>query len=350
MFTLIIKRIFWMIPTLFFISILSFTIIQLPPGDYLTSYASALEASGEPVKQEELQALKEAYHLDKPAWKRYGYWMGFPWFLSFKSEDRGLLQGNFGTSMQFQKPVTALIGDRIFLTAAISICTVIFTWCLAVPIGIFSAVKQYSIGDYLFTVIAFIGMATPGFLLALVLMYISFKMNISPAGLFSPAYETAKWFPEGPGVFNLGKLADLLKHIWIPVAMVGVAGTAGLIRVMRGNLLDELRKQYVMTARAKGVGPVKLLFKYPVRVALNPIVSTIGWQLPRIVSGSVIVAVVLSLPTVGPLLLQSLINQDMYLAGSLVMLLSTLTVIGTLISDVLLLWVDPRIRYEKTGT
>jgi peptide/nickel transport system permease protein len=339
MFALVIKRIFWMIPTLFIISMITFTIIQLPPGDYLTSYITALEASGETVKLEEVAALRKAYHLDAPPVERYFRWVA------------GLLKGDMGQSMEWQKPVTTLIGDRLFLTTMISLGTVMFTWMLAVPIGIFSAVRKYSIGDYAFTITSFIGMATPGFLLALVFMYVSFKVfHVSPGGLFSPAYEAANWFPEGPVLFNWGKMGNLLAHLWIPVVMVGVAGTAGMIRVMRGNLLDELGKQYVMTARAKGVGPIKLLFKYPVRVAMNPIVSTIGWQLPHIVSGSVIVAVVLSLPTVGPLLLQALISQDMYLAGSLVMLLSTLTVIGTLISDILLLWVDPRIRYEKTGT
>jgi peptide/nickel transport system permease protein len=334
MLTLILRRIIWMVPTLFIVSVVSFIIIQLPPGDYLTSYITALEASGESVKMEEVENLRKLYHLDEPQVLRYCHWIG------------GLLKGDMGQSMEWQKPVTTLVGDRFFLTVMISLCTVMFTWMIAVPVGIFSAVKQYSPGDYVFTCVSFIGMATPGFLLALVFMYISYKVfGVPPGGLFSPVYEAAEWFPKGM-LFNWGKFVDLMAHIWIPVVMVGVAGTAGMIRVMRGNLLDELRKQYVVTARAKGVHPIKLLFKYPVRVALNPIVSTIGWQLPRIVSGSVIVAVVLSLPTVGPLLLQALISQDMYLAGSLIMLLSTLTVIGTLISDILLLWVDPRIRYD----
>lgn len=334
MLTLIIRRIMWMIPTLFIISIITFTIIQLPPGDYLTSYITALEASGETVKLEEVESLRQIYHLDKGPVHRYLYWM------------KGLLTGDMGQSMEWQKSVNTLIGDRFFITVMISLCTVMFTWMVAVPVGIYSAVKQYSPGDYVFTFTSFIGMATPNFLLALVFMYISFRVfDVSPGGIFSPAYETASWFPAGT-FFNWGKFVDMMAHMWIPVVMVGVSGTAGMIRVMRGNLLDELRKQYVMTARAKGVHPIKLLFKYPVRVALNPIVSTIGWQLPHIVSGTVIVAVVLSLPTVGPLLLQALVSQDMYLAGSLIMLLSTLTVIGTLISDILLLWVDPRIRYD----
>lgn len=333
---LILKRVVWMIPTLVIISMLSFTIIQLPPGDYLTSYISALEATGDSVSMEAVESLKKTYHLDDPAWKRYLFWIG------------GLVTGDMGQSMEWQKPVSTLIGERLALTIVISVFTLLFTWALAIPIGIYSAVKQYSIGDYVFTFVGFIGIATPGFLLALVFMFASYKLlGVSPGGLFSPAYEGVKWF--GEHGFNWDKMWDLLKHIWIPVIMIGVSGTASLIRIMRANLLDELRKQYVMTARAKGVGPIKLLFKYPVRVALNPIISTVGWLLPTIVSGSVIVAVVLSLNTVGPLLLTALISQDMYLAGSMIMMLSTLTVIGTLLSDLLLLWVDPRIRYDKAG-
>jgi len=243
-------------------------------------------------------------------------------------------------SFEWNRPVTELIGERLLLTTIISIVTLLVTWAIAVPIGIYSAVRQYSLPDYAFTFMGFIGLATPNFLLALVFMYIGYSVfGVSAGGLFSPVYQNAPW--------SLGKFMDLLGHLWIPVIVIGTSGTAGLIRVMRGNLLDELRKQYVMTARAKGVAYWRLLLKYPVRVALNPLVSTIGWVLPSIVSGATITAVVLGLPTTGPLLLRALMNQDMYLAGSMVMMLSILTLIGTLISDILLLWLDPRIRYEE---
>ncbi|HDY64681.1 MAG TPA: ABC transporter permease [Phycisphaerae bacterium] len=328
MFTVILRRLFWIIPTLLVVSVLSFIIIQLPPGDYLTSYISSLEESGETVAEEQVAALRKRYHLDDPMYVQYFKWM------------RGLLKGDMGMSFEWNRPVTELIGERILLTMAISITTLLFTWAVAIPIGIYTAVKQYSIGDYVFTFLGFIGLATPSFLLALIFMYIGYSVfGISAGGLFSAEYQSAPW--------SWGKVIDLLKHIWIPVIIIGLAGTAGLIRILRGNLLDELRKQYVITARAKGVGRIKLLLKYPVRVAINPMISTIGWLLPAIISGSVITAVVLGLPTTGPLLLRALQNQDMYLAGSMIMLLGSLTVIGTLISDLLLLWLDPRIRYEK---
>ena len=326
--SLIAQRILWMIPTLLIVSILSFAIIQLPPGDYLDSYVSALELSGDPVSESEVKALRQRYALDRPFVVQYLSWM------------KGIvLEGDFGMSFEWNRPVSELIGERILLTSIISICTLLLTWAIAIPIGIYSAVRQYSAGDYIITFLGFIGVSTPGFLLALIFMYASHRAGIVPGGLFSPQYANAPWSP--------ARFADLLAHMWVPVVLVGVAGTAGLIRVMRGNLLDELRKQYVLTARAKGLRPGRLLLKYPVRVAINPVVSTIGWLLPGIVSGSVITAVVLSLPTTGPLLLRALTNQDMYLAGSMVMMLSMLTVVGTLISDLLLLWLDPRIRYER---
>ena len=319
-----------MIPTLVIISIISFAIIQLPPGDYLTSYIAALAESGETVDEEQIEALRMRYALDQPVYVQYFRWIA------------GMLQGDMGMSFEWNRPVTDLIGERILLTTIISIVTLLVTWGIAVPIGIYSAVKQYSIGDYAVTFIGFIGLATPNFLLALVCMYIGYAVfDVSAGGLFSAAYQNAPW--------SLAKLWDLFSHIWIPVLVIGTSGTAGMIRVMRGNLLDELRKQYVLTARAKGVHRVKLILKYPVRIALNPMISTIGWVLPSIVSGATITAVVLGLPTTGPLLLRALMNQDMYLAGSMVMMLSLLTVIGTLISDLLLLWLDPRIRYEEQG-
>jgi peptide/nickel transport system permease protein len=275
-----------------------------------------------------VEALRKRYNLDEPIYVQYVKWMG------------GLLRGDLGMSLEWNRPVKELISERILLTIIISIVTLLFTWAIAIPIGIYSAVKQYSIGDYVFTFLGFIGLATPNFLLALIFMYIGYSVfGASAGGLFSPAYQNAPW--------SIAKFMDLLGHLWIPVIIIGTAGTAGLIRVMRGNLLDELRKQYVVTARAKGVPRLKLLLKYPVRVALNPLISTVGWVLPAIVSGSVITAVVLGLPTTGPLLLRALMNQDMYLAGSMVMILSCLTVVGTLISDLLLLWLDPRIRYER---
>jgi len=328
MFLLILRRLLWMIPTLVVISIISFAIIQLPPGDYLTSYIAALAETGETVDAAEVEALRARYNLDRPFYIQYVKWAA------------GLLRGDLGMSFEWNRPVKQLIGERILLTIIISIVTLLFTWAIAVPIGIYSAVKQYSWTDYTFTFLGFIGLATPSFLLALIFMYIGYSVfGVSAGGLFSPEYQNAAW--------SMGKFVDLLLHLWLPVIIVGMAGTAGLIRVMRGNLLDELRKQYVLTARAKGVPRLKLLLKYPVRVALNPLISTIGWVLPGIVSGSIITAVVLGLPTTGPLLLRSLMNQDMYLAGSMIMILSSLTVIGTLISDLLLLWLDPRIRYEK---
>jgi len=321
------KRLLLMIPTLLIISMISFAIIQLPPGDYLTSYITALSETGETVAEEQVEALRVRYSLDKPPYMQYLHWMG------------RLLKGDMGMSFEWGKPVTELIGERILLTTIISIVTLLFTWSIAIPIGIYSAVKQYSWQDYLFTFLGFIGLATPGFLLALVFMYIGYAVfGTSVGGLFSPVYQNAPW--------SMAKLMDLFAHLWIPVIVIGLSGTAGMIRVMRGNLLDELRKQYVITARAKGVPRIKMLLKYPVRVALNPMASTIGWLLPQIVSGATIVSVVLGLPTTGPLLLRALMNQDMYLAGSMVMFLSALTVVGTLISDILLLWLDPRIRYE----
>ena len=358
MFALILRRVLWMLPTLWVISLVSFALIQLPPGDYLTSYVTALEETGETVSLEQVEALRRRYNLDEPFVLQYSKWLNdlLPFgfrraedgaYLSVPDVDGGrsfnwprFKWPDLGTSFEWNRPVAELIGERLLLTMTISIFTLLFTWALAIPIGIYSAVRQYSWGDYAFSVLGFTGLATPNFLLALIFMYIGYSVfGVSAGGLFSPAYENAPW--------SMARFSDLVAHMWIPVIVIGTAGTAGLIRVMRGNLLDELPKQYVMTARAKGVSPVKLLLKYPVRVALNPLVSTVGWVLPGIVSGSVIVAVVLGLPTVGPLLLRALENQDMYLAGSMVMILSFLTVIGTLISDILLLILDPRIRYES---
>ena len=353
MIAIILRRLGWMVPTLVAISFVSFALIQLPPGDYLTSYITALEETGEPVAEDQVEALRRRFDLDRPFLVQYLRWFNNLSPFGFaRQEDGGywqLADGGFnwpwfkwpdlGFSFEWNRPVGELIGERLVLTIVISMVTLLFTWVLAIPIGIYSAVRQYSWADYSFSIMGFIGLATPNFLLALVFMYLGYSLfGISAGGLFSPAYQNAPW--------SLAKCADLLAHVWIPVIIIGTEGTAGLIRVMRGNLLDELPKPYVQTARAKGVHPVKLLLKYPVRVALNPLISTVGWVLPGIVSGSVITAVVLGLPTTGPLLLRALQNQDMYLAGSMVMILSFLTVIGTLVSDILLLWLDPRIRYE----
>ncbi len=328
MLSYIIRRLFYMIIVLFVLSIVAFVIIQLPPGDFLTSYIIQLETSGGKAAEQTAASLRKIYGLDLPLYLQYFKWL---W---------RLLQGDLGRSFQWNKPVTEIIGDRLMLTVTISLFTVIFAYAVAIPIAIYSATHQYTIGDYTFTVACFAGLATPNFLLALVLMFLFYKyFGLSIGGLFSPEYITSPW--------SLAKFIDMLKHLPIPIIVIGTAGTAYLIRVMRACLLDELQKQYVITARAKGVPERRLLFKYPVRVAVNPIISTIGWTLAAIVSGETITAVVLSLPTTGPVFLHALLAQDMYLAASTVMFLSVLTVIGTFLSDILLVYLDPRIRYEK---
>jgi len=317
-----------MVVILAIVSVAAFIIIQLPPGDYLTSYITHLQQQGQILDEAQIASLRKQYGLDLPIYLQYFKWM---W---------RMLHGDFGMSFLWKRPVTDLIAERLPLTVIISLFTLIFTYIVAIPIGIYSAIHQYSVGDYIFTTIGFAGLATPNFLFALLLMvFFNQCFGLSVGGLFSPEYQTAGW--------SIGKFMDMLKHLPIPIIVIGTAGTAGLIRVMRGCLLDELRKQYVITARAKGVAERILLFRYPVRVAINPIVSTIGWTLPGIVSGETITAIVLSLPTTGPLLYGALMFQDMYLAGSTVMFLTFLTVIGTFISDLLLVWVDPRIRYER---
>ena len=323
----ILNRVLVAIPTLLVVTIISFMLIQLPPGDYLTSYIATLESQGEVVREEELENLKQRYALDKPIYVQYLKWI-----------TDILFHGDFGVSFAYDRSVRELVMERMALTIVVSTVTMIFNWLVAFPIGIYSATHQYSILDYIFSGVSFIGLGTPGFMLALVVMWISYRyFNISVGGLFSRDMENAAW--------SVAKVVDLLQHIWIPVVILAVGGTAGLVRTMRANLLDELRKPYVTTARAKGLKERRLLFKYPVRVALNPFVSTVGWMLPRLVSGSTILSVVLSLPTTGPLLLQALMNQDMFLAGSFLLMLSSLTVVGTLLSDLLLAVIDPRIRY-----
>lgn len=332
------RRLILMVPTLGIVSIIVFIIVQLPPGDFATMRMIEFEMQGTAASEQNIKDLKADFHLDESMTLRYLRWIGLPWFVSFKTEDRGLLQGSLGLSMEHNRPVNAVVGDRIVLTLVVSLATLLFTWVLALPTGIYSAVRQYSWGDYALTFLGFLGMSVPGFLLAIVLMYLANRwLGLSVSGLFSPEFATT---PE----WTWAKMLDLLKHVWVPVVVLGFGGTAGMIRVMRANLLDELRKPYVTTARAKGVRPLRLLFKYPVRLALNPFISGLGALFPQLVSGGAIVALVLSLPMVGPLMLDALLVEDVYLAGSMLMVMSLLGVFGTLMSDLLLLWLDPRIR------
>lgn len=327
LFTYILRRLAYMIPTLIVISILTFIIIELPPGDYVTSYVQALKSKGMEFNKAQIESLRQQYGLGLPMYQRY-----FKWFIK-------LFQGDLGWSFTYSEPVTKLIIERLPFTLLISFFTIIFTWVVAVPIGIFSAVKKYTVGDYALTLIGFIGLSIPNFFLAILLMYFGFKyFGVSIGGLFSRQYLLAPW--------SWGKFVDMLSHLWVPVVVIGTAGTAGMIRVLRASLLDELGKDYVRTARAKGLSELKILFIHPFRVAINPMISTIGWLLPSIFSGEVITSKVLSIPTTGPLLLGALLNQDMYLAGSFIMVLSFLTVIGTLISDLALAALDPRITFN----
>lgn len=311
--------------TIWAISIIAFAIIQLPPGDFVDAYIAEISGAGGLVSFETAQLLRERYGVNDPFFVQYVKWIS------------QVVQGDFGVSLEFGVPVTQVIGDRLWMTMVISLGAILITWGLALPIGIYSAVKQYSIGDYLATFIGFIGLAIPNFLLALILMYVGFKyFGSSVGGLFSAKYQLEPW--------SLAKVWDLIKHLPLPVIILGMGGTAQLIRIMRANLLDELRKPYVVTARAKGLSNNRVILKYPVRAALNPFASTMGYLVPFIVSGSIIVATVLSLPTIGPVLLRALISQDMFLAGAIVLMLGTLTVIGTFLSDLLLMWIEPRIR------
>lgn len=321
----ILRRILWMIPTLIAISIMSFVIIQAPPGDFLTTYISQLVARGEQIDQAQIEALRVRYGVDQPIYIQYFKWI---W---------GILHGDLGRSLEWNRPVSSLIAERLPWSLTISFTAFIFVYLVGIPIGTLSATHQYSIRDYIFTLLGFIGLAIPNFLFALILLWVYFVYTGNVAvGLFSPQFLIAPW--------SLAKFLDLLKHLWMPGIIVGTAGTAGLIRVMRANLLDELQKSYVMVARAKGLTETKILYKYPFRIAINPVVSMIGWTLPVLVSGELLVSLVLNIPTLAPLFFGSLMSQDMFLAGSVVLILSTLTVIGTLISDILLVWVDPRIR------
>jgi peptide/nickel transport system permease protein len=323
----LVHRILIMIPTLIAISVLIFTIINLPPGDYFTTYIEELQSSGEAADLAKIHFLQVQYGFDRPIWEQYLYWAA------------GLLQGDMGYSFAYNLPVNQVVGDRLLMTFIVSFTTIIFTYVVAFPIGVYSATHQYSWTDHGLTLLGFLGLATPSFLLALVLLYLAnVYFGISIGGLMDPQYVDQPW--TWPKVFSV------LAHLWIPVIVIGTAGTASMIRRLRANLLDELQKQYVVTARAKGLPPIRTLFKYPLRMALNPFISDIGSLLPHVISGAAIVSVVMSLPTTGPMLLEALRSQDMYLAGSFLMFMSFLTVIGVFISDLALAVLDPRIRLQ----
>ncbi len=340
MFTYVIHRLLVMIPTLLAISILVFIIIQLPPGDYLSNQIEELKAQGETAALEKIEFLRKQYGFDRPMIEQYAAWIGiWPGNNGFD----GMLQGNLGYSFEFSLPVSDIVGDRLFLSFLVSFSTIIFTWVVSFPIGVYSATHQYSIGDHSLTFIGFLGLATPNFLLALVLLYFAnVTFGTSIGGLMDPQYLEQPW--------SVAKFVSVLEHLWIPVVVIGTSGTAGMIRRLRANLLDELQKQYVVTGRAKGLHPFKLLMKYPLRMALNPFIADIGNLLPQVISGAAIVSVVLSLPTTGPMLVDALRSQDQYLAGSFLMFLATLTVIGMFLSDLALAALDPRIRLGERTT
>lgn len=327
----VIHRILVMVPTLLAISLITFVIIQLPPGDYLETYIAELQAQGENIQGAKIEYLRRIYGLDQPWWQQYLVWLG------------GLFRGDFGYSFEYDLPVNAVVGDRIFLSFIVSFTTILFTWLVSFPIGVYSATHKYSAGDHALTFLGFLGLATPNFLLALVLLYFAnVVFGTSIGGLMDPRYldQPMSW----------GKFLSVLEHLWVPVVVIGTSGTAGMIRRLRANLLDELQKPYVVTAKAKGLPPFRALCKYPLRMALNPFIADIGNLLPSVISGAAVVSIVLSLPTTGPMLLRALQTQDMYLAGSFLMLLALLTVVGVLLSDLALAVLDPRIRLEGGQT
>jgi peptide/nickel transport system permease protein len=324
-FNYLVYRLLIMIPTLLAISVIIFVIIQLPPGDYFTTYIEELRSQGEAVPEDRIRFLMEQYGFDRPMWLQYLYWVG------------GLLKGDLGYSFEYNLPVSEVVGDRLGLTVLVSFATIVFTYIVAFPIGVWSATHQYSMSDYTFTTFGFLGLAMPSFLLALILLYFAnVWFGTSVGGLMDPEFIGAPW--------SWAKIQSILAHLWIPTLVIGLAGTAGMIRRLRANLLDELQKQYVTTARAKGLPPFRTLLKYPLRMSLNPFIADIGSLLPELISGTVLVSMVLSLPTTGPMLLEALRSQDMYLAGSFIMFLSALTVIGMFLSDLALAVLDPRIR------
>ncbi len=331
MFRYVVQRLGIMIPTLLVISFLVFVIIQAPPGSYIDVIINELQSQGSAVDPAKIAAIKAQYGLDQPFIVQYLTWLG------------NLLQGDMGYSFEYNLPVSQLVGDKLLLTMVVSVATIVFIWVVSFPIAIYSATHQYSLGDYAASFLGFIGLATPSFLLALVLLYFAhIWFGISIGGLMDPQYLDQPW--------SWAKVRSLLGHLWVPVIVIGTSGTAGMIRRLRANLLDELQKQYVTTGRAKGLPPGRLLLKYPLRMSLNPFIADIGSLLPEVVSGAVVVSVVMSLPTTGPMLLDALRNQDMYLAGSFLMFLALLTVIGVFISDLLLAALDPRIRLGGRAT
>ena len=331
MLTYILKRLTQFIPLWFLITVVVFVLIQLPPGDYLTNMISNLESQGTQVSQAYIDNLTQRYHLREPMVSQYFYWLGGV-----------LFRGDLGTSFVWQKPVAEVISDRMALTIALSLLSLLVSWAIAIPVGIYSAIKQYSIFDYVSMFIAFLGASVPGFIMALFLVYQFFNATgIAITGLFSSTYVSASW--------SFAKFLDLMKHVWLPVVIIAVNSTGAMMRTVRGLMLDELGKEYVLTARAKGLTEPRLMIKYPVRLAFNPIISTIGWLLPSIIGGEVLVSVILNLQTMGPLMLRSLLNQDMYLAASFLLITSTLTLFGTLVSDILLVTLDPRIRFSRIG-
>ena len=321
----IFRRFLIFIPMLFLMSVVAFAIIQAPPGDFLTDYIAQLQATGELADESEVEALRAQYGLNQPMYVQYLKWV------------YGIIQWDLGLSIEWRRPVKELVNERLAMTVVLGVSTILFTWTLAIPIGILSAVKKYTAIDYFFTFLSYFGVGTPNFMIALVAMWFAFSwFGIKATGLFSDEYVTAPW--------SIGKVIDMIKHLWVPMLILGTDGTARFTRIVRANLLDEMNKPYVETARAKGLPEWKVVLKYPVRIALNPFVSTAGLELPRLISGQLIVATVMSLPTIGPLLLRALLSQDMYMAGSIVLILTTLTLIGVLISDIVLAAMDPRIR------
>ncbi len=320
-----VRRLLFMIATILALSIVCFGIIQLPPGDFLTAKMAEMAATGDAVNVDAVERLRAQYGLDRPFIVQYWLWVS------------GVVVGDFGFSFELTKTVREVIGDRLGISLAVEFLAIVVLWAIALPVGIYSAVRQYSIGDVAATIFGFIGLAIPNFLLALLLMYISFvAFGATITGLFSDEYMNARW--------SFGRLVDFFSHVWAPVLVIATAGSAQVIRILRANLLDELSRPYVDTARAKGMAEWRLIMRYPVRVAMNPLVSTIGWLLPTIISSSIVTGIVLNLPTLSPILLRSLLSQDMHLAGALILLMGVLTLLGTLLSDLLLAWIDPRIR------
>jgi peptide/nickel transport system permease protein len=328
MINFIVRRFLHIIPLFFMISIVVFAIINLPPGDYLTVRVAELERQGNQNAERQLEGLRDRYGLDRPIHVQYWIWITH------------FVIGDFGESFDYSRPVNELIGDYILLTAILALCTLVFSWVVAIPIGVYCAVRQYSIGDQLFSMLSFIGLGTPGFLLALILMVLGvYAFDVTIGGLFSPEFVDAPW--------SVARVLDLMAHLWLPVILLGIAGTAELIRIMRGNLLDILGQQYVRSARGRGLSEQVVIWKHAVRMAINPLISLIGLQFPQIISGSIIISIVMGLPTTGPFLLRALRAQDMYYAGSFLMLLSLLLMAGNFVADLLLAWVDPRISYER---